>query len=50
MCVRRWFMRNEGEAAQKAVQAIKDKIESGASTLEAEARAVNAEIETPLLR
>ena len=40
-------MRNEGEAAQKAVQAIKDKIESGTSTLEAEARTVNAEIETP---
>ncbi len=42
------ILRNEGEAAQKAVKAIKEQIESGTSSLEAQARAANAEIETPL--
>nr|WP_321362009.1 SurA N-terminal domain-containing protein [uncultured Hyphomonas sp.] len=41
------ILRNEGEAAQKAVKAIKEQIESGTSSLEAQARAANAEIETP---
>jgi peptidyl-prolyl cis-trans isomerase D len=41
------IMRNEGEAAQNAVKAIKEQIESGASTLEAEAQAAKSDIETP---
>ncbi|MEZ6000680.1 SurA N-terminal domain-containing protein [Hyphomonas sp.] len=41
------IMRNGGEAAQTAVKAIKGRIESGESSLEAEARAVSSEIETP---
>ncbi|MCA8891920.1 MAG: SurA N-terminal domain-containing protein [Hyphomonas sp.] len=40
-------LRNEGEAAQTMVNEIKDRVTSGASTLEAEARAVNAPVETP---
>ncbi|KCZ83568.1 peptidylprolyl cis-trans isomerase-like protein [Hyphomonas adhaerens MHS-3] len=41
------ILRNEGEAAQTMVKSIKDRIESGASSLEAEARAAKAELETP---
>nr|WP_321441080.1 SurA N-terminal domain-containing protein [uncultured Hyphomonas sp.] len=40
-------LRNEGEAAQTLVNEIKDRITSGASTLEAEAQAVSAPVETP---
>jgi peptidyl-prolyl cis-trans isomerase D len=40
-------LRNEGQAAQTAVNAIKDRIENGNSTLETEASAVKASIETP---
>ncbi|KCZ87755.1 peptidylprolyl isomerase [Hyphomonas jannaschiana] len=40
-------LRNEGEAAQTMVNEIKDRVTSGASTLEAEARAVSAPVETP---
>lgn len=41
------ILRNEGEAAQTMVKSIKERIESGASSLEAEARAAKAELETP---
>ncbi len=41
------IMRNEGEAAQTMVNSIKDRIDTGASTLEAEAKAVKAAIEAP---
>ena len=41
------IMRNEGQAAQDTVNAIEERIESGASTLEAEAKALNASVETP---
>ena len=41
------IMRNEGEAAQKMVNDIKERIESGASTLEAEAKMAKSVIETP---
>jgi len=40
-------MRNEGEAAQKLVNDIKERIESGASTLDAEAKTANSAIEAP---
>nr|WP_321510817.1 SurA N-terminal domain-containing protein [uncultured Hyphomonas sp.] len=40
-------LRNEGEAAQTLVNEIKDRITSGASTLESEAQAVSAPVETP---
>jgi len=40
-------LRNEGEAAQTLVNEIKDRITSGASTLDAEAQAVSAPVETP---
>ena len=40
-------LRNEGEAAQKLVNDMKERIESGASTLEAEAKAAKSTVETP---
>ncbi|HPF24580.1 MAG TPA: peptidyl-prolyl cis-trans isomerase [Hyphomonas sp.] len=40
-------MRNEGEAAQKLVNDIKERIESGASTLDAEAKTAKSAIEAP---
>jgi peptidyl-prolyl cis-trans isomerase D len=40
-------MRNEGEAAQNMVNAIKDRIDSGASSIEAEAKAAKTVVESP---
>lgn len=40
-------MRDEGQAAQEFVNAVKERIESGESTLEAEARKAGSVIETP---
>jgi peptidyl-prolyl cis-trans isomerase D len=41
------IMRNEGEAAQNLVNEIKERIDSGASTLEAEAKTAKSVIESP---
>lgn len=41
------IMRNEGEAAQNLVDEIKERIDSGASTLEAEAKTAKSVIESP---